>query len=156
MLAFTKTVVFDAYVDYDPLTNISSILTIRRSEDTEEGPLQLDTTSDRLIVTLSQSDYDQYVELKGDPSIGPLLANQGVFPVLIESVHELKSTPEDEIEIEMAKRWYRSMAMKLETLGVKIRHVDTSALEAAQALLSLPLRRSLAGLFALTDVEGAE
>jgi hypothetical protein len=156
VLAFTRTESFDAYVDYDPLTNISSILTIRRSDDAVDGPLVLDTAGDRLIVTLSQFDYDRYVELKGDPGLGPLLANQVVFPALIESVHEVKSTPEDEVEIEMAKRWYRSVAMKLDLLGIDIRQPDTMAIEAAQALLSLPLRRSLAGLFALTDVEGAE
>lgn len=155
VLALTRTVFFDAYVDYDPLKNINSILTIRRSEEMEDGPLVLETSGDKLIATLSKSDYDHYVELRGDPALGPLLANQVAFPVLIESVHELKNTPEDDVEIEMAKRWYRSIAMKLTTLGINIRRPDASAIEAAQALLSLPLRRSLAGLFTITDIEGA-
>jgi hypothetical protein len=148
-LAVSHSVEFDAYVDYDPLTKISSILTVRRSDDTEEGPMKADTSGDRIIAILSQRDYQRYVDLKGDPSLGPLLANQIVIPVLLEATREIRETSEDEFEIEMSKRWFRSIQKKLTDLRLSVREPSTSPLDAVQALLQLPLRRSLEGLIGI-------
>jgi hypothetical protein len=156
VLAAAPTVFFDAYVDYDPLSNISSILTVRRSETDTDGPLRLDTSGDLIVATLAQTDYDRYIELKGDPSLGPLLANQVVVPAVIEAVHEIKGTPEDEIELDMTKRWFRSIVRKLEEFKIDIQQSDASVIEATQALLRLPLRRSLEGLLRLTAIDGEQ
>jgi hypothetical protein len=156
VLAVAQTVLFDAYADYDPLSQISSILSVKESEAEETGPIQLDTTGDRLVVTLAKQDYGRYVELKGDPMLGPLLANQIVVPALLDAVHEMQSLGEDDFETEMEKRWFRSVARKLEELGVDIGKPETSALDAVQALLSLPLRRSLEGLIRITAEDGEE
>lgn len=154
VLAVAPTVVFDAYVDYDPLLNISSILSVHRSEDTAEGRVELDTTGDRIVATLAQNDFDRYTDLKGDPSLGPLLANQLVFPAILEAVHEIKSTSEEDFEYEMGRRWFRSIVKKLDELKVDLRRDDSSALRAAQELLRLPLRRSLVNLLEITESEG--
>ena len=154
VLALSPTLEFDAYLEYDPLANLSSVLVIRRSESDSDGPMTLDTSGDQIIVTLSQMDYDNYVELKGDPGLGPLLANQVVVPALIEAVHEIKQVDEEEYELDMSKRWFRSVAKKLEDLALDVRKSDRSPLEAVQALLRLPLRRSLEGLLQLTELEG--
>ena len=153
VLAVSTSQVFDAYVDYDPLRRISSILNILRSEDLEEGPMKLDTTVDLIIATLSQKDYDRYTDLKADPKLGPLLANQVVVPALLEAVHEIQGTSEDEFEVEMTKRWFRSVYKKLDDSGIKIRNSETSAIEAVQAILRLPLRRSLEGLIQMNPLE---
>lgn len=153
ILAVAPTQVFDAYVDYDPLKRISSILTICRSEELEEGAMKLDTSGERLIATLSQKDYDRYTDLKADPNLGPLLANQVVVPALLEAVHEIHDTSDDDFELEMAKRWFRSIFKKLEDDGINIRTADTSAVEAVQLLLKLPLRRSLEGLIQMNPMD---
>ncbi|MDX2261281.1 MAG: hypothetical protein SFU84_06245 [Gemmatimonadales bacterium] len=154
ILAAASTVTFDAYTDYDPLSTIASILMVRCSEAEVDGPLKLDTSGDLLNVTLSQSDYARYVELKGDPSLGALLANQIVVPVLVEAVHEIKATPAEEIELEMQKRWYRSIVRKFEVLDLDVMGGDTPAVELTQILLQLPLRRSLEGLIQITEMDG--
>ena len=153
VLAVAPTQGFDAYVDYDPLKRISSILTICRSEEIEEGAMKLDTSGDRIIATLSKKDYDRYTDLKADPNLGPLLANQVVVPALLEAVHEIRETAEEEFELEMAKRWFRSIYKKLNDVGIKIRTADTSAVEAVQTLLKLPLRRSLEGLIQMNPMD---
>ncbi len=153
ILAVAESQSFDAFTDYDPLRRISSILTISRSEDTEEGQMKLDTTGDRIVATLSQKDFDRYIDLKADPKLGALLANQVVFPALLEAVHEISRTPEDDFEMEMDKRWYRSIFKKLEDIGIKIRPPVTPPLEAVQTLLKLPLRRSLEGLIQMNPLE---
>jgi hypothetical protein len=153
VLAVAVSQVFDAYVDYDPLRRISSILTILRSEEMEEGPMKLDTNEDLIVATLSQKDYDRYTDLKADPKLGPLLANQVVVPALIEAVHEIQRTSEDEFEVEMSKRWFRSVYKKLDDSDIKIRNTETSAVEAVQAILKLPLRRSLEGIMQMNPLE---
>jgi hypothetical protein len=153
ILAVCPTETFDAFVDYDPLKSISSILTIRRSEALDEGAMKLETTDDKIIVTLSKTDYDRYVELKADPAIGPLLANQVVVPALLEAIHEIKETSEDDFEDGMAKRWFRSIYKKLKDSGMDLHTKSASALDALQLLLKLPLRRSLEGLIRLDPMD---
>jgi transcriptional/translational regulatory protein YebC/TACO1 len=82
-----------------------------------------------------------------------LLANQVVVPALLEGVHEIQETPEEEFEVEMSKRWFRSVFKKLDETGIKIRNTDASAMEAVQAILKLPLRRSLEGLIQMNPME---
>ncbi len=153
ILAVAESQTFDAFTDYDPLRRISSILTIRRSDDLDEGEMKLDTTGDLIVATLSQKDFDRYTELKADPKLGPLLANQVVVPALLEAVHEIGNTHDDDFEIEMHKRWFRSIYKKLEDIGIKIRPPQTPPIEAVQALLKLPLRRSLEGLILMNPLE---
>lgn len=152
ILAVAESQTFDAFTDYDPLRRISSILTINRSEDFDEGQMKLDTTGDRIVATLSQKDYDRYTDLKADPKLGPLLANQVVVPALLEAVHEISSTQDEEFELEMNKRWFRSIFKKLEDMGTKIRPPETPPIEAVQSLLKLPLRRSLEGLILMNPL----
>lgn len=153
ILAVAESQTFDAFTDYDPLRRISSILTIDRSEELDEGQMKLDTTGDRIVATLSQKDYDRYTELKADPKLAPLLANQVVFPALLEAVHEISNTPDEEFEVEMHKRWFRSIFRKLDESGVKIKSPQTPPIEAVQALLKFPLRRSLEGLIQMNPLE---
>jgi hypothetical protein len=153
ILAVAESQTFDAFTDYDPLRRISSILTINRSEDLDEGQMKLDTTGDRIVATLSQKDFDRYTELKADPKLGPLLANQVVVPALLEAVHEIGSTQDEEFEVEMHKRWFRSIFKRLEDMGIKIRPQQTPPIEAVQALLKLPLRRSLEGLILMNPLD---
>lgn len=156
VLAVAETVTFDAFVDYDPLARISSILTIRCSDTIVDGPVELDSNGDKIIATLSKSDYERYVDLKADPSVAPLLANQVVVPAIHEAIHEIKQTDSDELELEMNKRWFRAILKKLEELNIDVRHADSSAVAATQALLRLPLRRSLDGIVRITAEEGEE
>ena len=115
--------------------------------------MKLDTSEDLIVATLSQNDYDRYTDLKADPKLGPLLANQVVVPALIEAMYEIQKTPEDEFEVEMTKRWFRSVYKKLDESGIKIRNSDVSAVEAVQSILKLPLRRSLEGLIQMNPLD---
>lgn len=153
VLAVSPSATFDAFVDYDPLRQISSILTIRRSPDQEEGGLEVDTQDDRIVATLSQRDFDRYADLKADPTLSALLANQVVVPAILVAIQEIRQIPESDTELEMQKRWFRSISKKLEDLGIDIRAADDPTLKAAQLILQLPLRRSLEGLIQINPLE---
>lgn len=156
VLAASQTQTFEAYTDYDPLARISSIMTIRQSEDLDEGPMVVDLQDDKIVVTLSQADFARYTDLKADPSLGPLLANQVVVPALLEALHEMRGLSDDEFEMDMQKRWFRSMHKKIADLGIDIRADDKPVMEVLQLLLRLPLRRSLEGLIRVNPLEGEQ
>lgn len=154
VLAVDRTQQFEAYVDYDPLKNIASILEIRRDEHREDGAMIVDTNGDVVVAKLSQGDYDKYTDLKADPTFVPLLVNQVVVPVLLEAIHEIRDVDDDEFQEGMAaRRWYRSLYKKLSDTGVDLRKQDKSALDALQTLLQLPLRRSLHSLMQIGTLE---
>ena len=153
VLAVCPTQCFDAYIDYDPLKSISSILAIQRDEHRDDGPMLVNTHDDIILVTLSQNDYDKYTDLKADPAFGPLLANQVVVPALLEGLHEIKAAGEADFDEGMAHRWYRSVYKKLMDSGIDLRKQDQSVLEALQTLLQLPLRRSLHTLMQIDSSE---
>lgn len=154
LLAVAESVKFDAYVDYDPLKTVKSILNIRCSEQIEEGAMKIDTGDDsQIIVTLSKQDYRRYTSLKGNPKLGPLLANQVVVPAILEAVVEIRRTEEADFELEMRKKWFRSITKKLEDSGIDPRSGEVSAFEAVQTILRLPLRRSLEGLDMLDPID---
>lgn len=156
VLAASQAQTFEAFTDYDPLTRISSILTIRQSEALEEGPMTVDLQEDKIAVTLSKVDYSRYTDLKGDPALGPLLANQVVVPAMLEALHEMRNLPEDEFQLDMRKRWFRSVHKKILDLDIDIRMTDKPTLEILQALLKLPLRRSLEGLIRVNPLDDEE
>jgi hypothetical protein len=153
VLAASQTQSFEAYTDYDPLARISSIMTIRKSVDLDEGPMVVDLQDDKIVVTLSQADFTRYTDLKADPSLGPLLANQVVVPALLEALHEMRSLSDDEFEMDMQKRWFRSMHKKIADIGIDIRADDKPVMEVLQLLLKLPLRRSLDGLIRVNPLD---
>lgn len=155
VLAASQTQSFEAYTDYDPLARISSIMTIRQSGVMDEGPMTVDLQDDKIVVTLSSTDYSRYTDLKADPALGALLANQVVVPALLEALHEMRDLPEEDFQMDMQKRWFRSVYKKVADLGVDIRTADKSIVEILQLLLKLPLRRSLEGLIRITPLEGA-
>jgi hypothetical protein len=76
-----------------------------------------------------------------------------VVPALLEGVHEIHGTSEDDFELEMTKRWFRSVYKKLDDLGIDIRKSDVLPIEAFQKLLKLPLRRSLEGLIQINPLD---
>ena len=153
VVAASQTQSFEAYTDYDPLNRLSSILTIRQSFQIEEGPMMVETDDEKIVVTLSKVDYSRYVDLKADPALGPLLANQVVIPAMLEVLHEMRGLSDDDFELDMQKRWFRSVYKKVRDLGIDIRATEKQPLEILQILLRLPLRRSLEGLIQINPLE---
>lgn len=146
---------FDAYTDYDPLKKVSSFLVIQESDTLEDGPMDLDTSGDRIVATLSKGDFKRYADLRADSTIVPLLANQVVVPALVQALVEMAAdqTEEQRDEAKARSRWYRSVAKRLEELKIDLQQGTHTPLYAAQVLLGEPLRRSLATLFNATAEE---
>ena len=156
-LGVTESQFFEAFFDFDPLKKISSILNIRKSKTTKDGPMEILLGEQKLVAELSQSDYERYVDLKGDTSLIPLLANQVVVPALMEAISTIRTIEPDSAanDEHMELRWFRSLSARLKHLNLDLTNSDVSTVKAVQVLIDLPLRRSLAELAKLID-EGPE
>lgn len=157
-LAVTETMQFDAFLDFDPLKKLSSVLTIRESETEDEGAMKVLLGEQKIVAELARSDYQRYVELKRDITLLPLLANQVVVPALMEAVARVKVCgPESEsYEENMELRWFRSITAKVKERKINLWHEDTQVAYVVQNLLELPLRRSLSELAQLAADEEEE
>ncbi len=150
IIAASSSMEFDAFLDYDPIKRISSILNIERSENKSLDRCDISFDDSRKIVmTLPQADFDLYRDLRADPGLQGMIAASVVFPAILEALHFLRALDPDELEDEkLSKIWVRSILKKLAESGCDLRSDsdDSSCFAFAQVLLRCPLRRGLSDL----------
>ncbi len=133
ILAVAEGQVFHIESSFDSLARIGSIMQIRESSEPGDLPMRVDYNGDKIVIFLAKQDFADYQFLKNlEPFAGPLTTTI-VLPVLADAIHLLKSGEEDE------RRWIRLLQRRIGELGVS----KTEALEAAQRILELPVKRAL-------------
>lgn len=147
IIAASRSMHFDAFLDYDPIKKISSILNIERSEDVNVTRCDISfDDSKKIVMTLPQEDFDLYRDLRADPGLQSLIAASVVFPAVLEALHYLRDLHDDQLEDEkLTKIWVRSILRKLEELGCDLRSDsdNSDCFAFAQVILRAPLRRGL-------------
>lgn len=148
-VAASKT--FDAFLEADPILRLSSILDIKRG-DGDVRVMQVNCFGDRIVVELPAGEFDLYREMRADPAIRGLLATTVVLPALLDAFFFLRTPDLDLDEFKADHRWSRCVLNRLERMEIELTNPQTGSdvcLEAAQALLREPLRRSLEDLSGL-------
>ena len=137
ILAVADGQAFDADHDVDPLRKVGSLMVIVRSTKSGDHSMEVDFDGDpnKILILLSESDFAAYIAMKMVPNLTSHLTTTLVLPVLIEAIHILEEPEPPDC------KWARVLAQRLETLNVGS---AASALEKAQRLLELPIKRALA------------
>lgn len=141
---------FDAFLEADPILRLSSILDIRG--DDELRAMRVNCLGDRIVVELPRGEFNRYRELRADPAIRGLLATTVVLPALLDAFFYLRTPDLDLNEFKADHRWSRCVLSRLERMEIDLTNPQVESgicLEAAQALLREPLRRSLEDLSGL-------
>ena len=151
MLAVGVPMSFDAFLDYDPIEKISSILKIEIAENSDITTVEMDfNDTQKIIMILPVEDFEVYQQLRTDAGLEGLLVANVLFPAILQSLHylaDLKQHSLDEFEQEKSKIWVRSIIHKLESTGHELAMGDVGGcFEAAQIILKTPLRRGLNNL----------
>jgi len=151
MLAVGLPMSFDAFLDYDPIEKVSSILRIEKAENEEVTTVEMDYNDlQKIIMILPVEDFEVYQQLRTDAGLEGLLVANILFPAILQSLHymaSLKESPEDFEQAKGDKIWFRSIDHKLESTGCELSGNDGNAcFEAAQIILKAPLRRGLNNL----------
>jgi len=123
----------------DALVRVGSIMAVEESKTTEDGPMAVVYTRDKIIIILSKKDFTAYKVLKGHEHLGSTLTTTIVLPVLVEALNLLKAKPEDAELLDL--RWHDNLRRRLEKLGLLGK--DFNALDVAQVLLEQPIKRAL-------------
>jgi hypothetical protein len=137
---------FVAEKDFDPMRpSVSSFMAIKRGES-EKGPLEIDySENEKIIIKLSKSDWDNYVQIKGKKGIAGILHSSIVLPVLADAVKFVQAGDRELQET----HWFKRLEVILRQQELS----DCEALKAAQKILRNPVERGLADLLAIREDE---
>jgi hypothetical protein len=144
-LAVSETVIFEAFLDADPVLELPSIFDIKRGDEATRL-VDAKFEADRIVLELPPDDFDRYRAMRSHSTIRDLIASAVLLPALIQALHYLRALSSEELEDFKANhRWSRIISRRLDKLGIKLEEGADGALclEAAQKLLRGPLRRAL-------------
>ena len=147
VLAVGGSTSFVADKDFDPLRpSVSSFITIDGRKD-KRGHMTVDYNDhDKIIIKLSQSDWENYKLVKGRKSYVPVLHAGIVLPVLADAVR-LVQKGDDEFK---GNYWFQ----RLEIILNQNKILEAEPLMAAQEILKSPIQRVLTSLSAPSQEEG--
>jgi hypothetical protein len=145
ILAVGEGHVFDLDASFDALKSIGSIMEIHESAQEGDLPMRVEFNAPKIQIVLSRKDFADYKLLKVHESVTVALTTAIILPVLVEAIHYMKDD-----EANDSLRWVRALHRRTESMGLKI---EDEALELAQRILELPVKRTFASARML--VEGA-
>jgi len=139
---------FDAFLEYDPILKLSSIIDIRRDEALRVMQT-IPNEGHRIIIKLPSAEFDRYVQLRADIAIRGLIATTVLLPALMDAFYFLRTEVSELDDFKADHRWSRLVLSRLERMDVDLVDPDAETsvcLQGAQLLLREPLRRSLEDL----------
>ncbi|HEX3103659.1 MAG TPA: hypothetical protein VHQ22_04380 [Terriglobales bacterium] len=142
ILAVGEGQVFPLDCNYDSLSRIGSIMNIQESARDGDQPMIANFETDKIQIILSKRDFQEYKFLKALDTVSVPLMTAIVLPVLVEALHIANENRDDE------RRWVRVLTRKVESMGQKL---DADALEVAQLILELPIKRTFASARMLAE-----
>lgn len=137
ILAVADGYTFDADHSIDPLRKVGALMVVEKSGKQGDHSMEADFDADKIRILLCEQDFAAYGEMKAVPHLTNHLTTTLVLPILIEAIHHL----EDDSDGDSEQKWAKVLRSRLETLSVG---PAATALEKAQQLLGLPIRRALA------------
>lgn len=138
---------FIADKEIDPLKKIPSIFTVSVDTSRNAPPMDIDTNSNRVVINLSQENFNRYRLLQSASNLQTTLSSLVVMPALVSLLELIKNAERlDEYD---EYRWFRVLASKLKDIGIdlSIEHsFNDSTIAVAQKLIGDPLTSALKNL----------
>jgi hypothetical protein len=146
-LAVSNTKSIEFFPDLDLIQKVSSLISIRRGEDTQLR-MEVDPEMDLITVSFPPEEYELYAGLRGADEVVKILTSSVVMPALLQAMHHLRSIPEQDFENFKAEhRWARLILSRLpaEEFPSGWHTGDPKkCMDAVQYLLRGPLKASMA------------
>ena len=121
----------------DTLRRIGSIMVIEESPKEGDHPMEVEFSGDKIRIRLCKEDFELYKKLKVVKTLASHLTTTIVLPVLIEALHLIEQDTAEFADL----KWYRNLQGRLEDLKLTN---EEEALQKAQVILDLPIRRAFA------------
>lgn len=152
---------FNVEKEIDPLVKVPSIFTIVLSEGKKAQPIDIDSSSHKIIVRLNKESFEKYKLLRGlqnqYSNLAALTSSLFILPVLIEVIdnliNDLKNLGDDYESVneylkekESSHRWFKIVNAKLQDNGIRLSDPDSitdTSIVIVQKLLGDPLSNGL-------------
>ncbi len=149
---------FEAEKKSDPLRKPASIFTIAPNLSSSAKSIDMDASGNKVVVLLSQANFDHYQMLKHAAAYERVLHSAIVMPALVSLLEELRSAPDEKREEFKRLRWYGVLCRKLKERGIDLDRPESfndsdSSLMLAHELLGEPLTSGLEKLASMTASE---
>jgi hypothetical protein len=111
---------FFAEKKIDPLRRIPSIFVVVPNEADDAPAMDIDTSGDKVRVSLSRPNYDAYTFLRQAQPLHSSLNSMIIVPALVAVLEEIRhaTTMADGLTTLESKRWYTTVARRLKELGI--------------------------------------
>ncbi len=145
ILAVSEGFTFDADINFDTLRSMSSIMQIRGRDYSQDEPMEVDLSDEKITIYLSQVDFKSYKSIRAYKVLSASLITTLVLPALVEALTVLKG---DHSDVEDT-RWCRCLKRRIEQAGQSL---DIPSLTLAQYLLELPIKRAFMSACTLLEL----
>ncbi len=142
VLAHGGRAIFMASKKWEDLKSVGSFMVIDKYNK-QKGPVKYDLSSDKIVVKLSESDYERYKSSKNWPNISKIYHTAIVYPALIHSLNQMFS--DDGESNYSGLKWFDQLNVRLNgSEFAKFEARETNDIpEIAQMLLDNPTDRTL-------------
>lgn len=146
---------FTAEKKSDPLRKVPSIFSIVPSDDPAATGMDIDTGGSKVIVRLSQKNFDAYKTLRQSQPLHPVLSATVIVPALVTVLDDIRrAAMAGEIDGYADRRWFIVLSRKLRDIQIDATNPDgfvDSTLKIAHELLGQPLTASLEALMSTEE-----
>ena len=134
---------FIAEKSFDPLRPpVSSFMSIVEGLR-HEGPIEIDYTSDKIMIELSKADYRNYMDFKGQKVTHGTIHASVVLPVLVDAIYKVENNNRDYED----RNWYARLEAILDNKGLR----GKEPFESAQRILENPSSRNFQSINSMLD-----
>lgn len=158
ILAIAKEKEFNAIKKIHPIGNVSSIFEVIRNDSKKAPAIDYSLPGDKITISLSRENYNNFKSLKRVGGYEPLLASLIITPVLSSILEQIKCNFEGFRQYEDT-RWYRSLSARMLAKKYdmsKLEEYDKGTVAIAQDLIGDTLSISLSGLLQNETNKGSE
>lgn len=138
---------FIAAKRWEDIKALSSLMVIKKSEK-EKGPFDVDLNSDKIVVYLSEQDFDTFRRASRH-GFDPIFHSSIAVPVLMHALNQMMG--DDEENLFENHKWYQILEFRKIDEGLDRKWSREYIPEIAQTLLVDPLTRTLSRVEEIID-----
>lgn len=136
--------------DMDPV----SIFEFNHKPEISSGLFEVEYQQQNIIVNLSSSLHKEYMALKENRRLWPVLNSMLILPALNETIHFIIELYEEDDDTYEDAYWYIQISKKAKELKIDFKNLESTKLFAAQKILSKMVEEALVNLNA--EIEGED
>ncbi|MBQ8540806.1 MAG: hypothetical protein IJ435_04945 [Clostridia bacterium] len=150
ILAYKNLPKVHIYKNYEELKGDNAFFTIvkkMQSEQEESLPIEYDLNAPKIKILVDETTFDEYAKYRINPKLEALTSALLILPALAYMIDELRNA---DVESYKEYFWFQQIAKAYKLKGKNfiedVLNADVSAIELAQDMLNMPIKRAFLSL----------